>query len=448
MDQTNDVVVIEQQSEYVQRVAGIDVAKASAIMCVRLPVAGRPDSGRRVQRTFAVAARPDSVLDLAGQLAADGVELVVMESTGVYWKLWFLLLEDAGLRVQLVNPRDVKNVPGRPKTDELDAIWPAKLAERGMLRPSFVPPKPVRELRDLTRLRKVFVEDRSVYRRRVADVLEDAFIKIADKDDGLTDLFGASGRDMLDALVAGERDPKALAELARGVLRKKIPKLVRALGGRFTEHHGFQISTLLELHDGLDAKIAGLEARIQTAIADLDPTPPPDAEHPDRMPLIDRLDEIPGVGRDTAAVIIAEVGVDPDTFPTPGHPASWAKVTPRTVQSGAKNTHGPTGKGDRRLKGALTQAAVTIGRTQTFQGARYRRLIKRMPKKKAQVAIARNILEIVWVLIRDPDARYQHLGADWHAQRQDRDRSTRDHVRELQRLGYTVALTEAAAETA
>jgi transposase len=437
-----DEVVLDQSVEYAQRVAGIDIAKASAVVCVRLPHAANP--GRRVQRVGTVPARPQAVLDLAARLVADRVELVVMESTGVYWKLWFFLLEDAGLRVQLVNPRDVRNVPSRPKTDRLDAIWLAKLAERGMLRPSFVPPKPVRRLRDLTRMRKRLVEDRSDYRRRVADVLEDAFIKVADKDDGLTDLFGVSGRAMLDALIAGERDPKTLANLARGKLRPKIPKLEQALAGRFEAHHAWQVQTLLDLHDGLDVAIAELEGRVETAIAEIDPTPPPDADHPDRRPLMDRLDEIPGVGRDTAAVIIAEVGLDPTVFPTGEHLASWAKLTPHTKQSGAKNTSGPTGKGNRWLKGALTQAAMTTGRTKTFLGARYRRLIKRVPKKKAQVAVARNILIIAWVLICDPDARYTDLGADWHTRRHDRARTTREHVRALERLGHTVTLTDAA----
>jgi transposase len=437
-----DEVVLDQSVEYAQRVAGIDIAKASAVVCLRLPHTADP--ARRVQRVSTVPARPHAVMDLAARLVADQVELVVMESTGVYWKLWFFLLEDAGLRVQLVNPRDVRNVPGRPKTDKLDAIWLAKLAERGMLRPSFVPPKPIRRLRDLTRMRKRLVEDRSDYRCQVADVLEDAFIKIADKDDGLTDLFGVSGRAMLDALIAGERDPRALADLARGKLRPKIPKLEQALAGRFEPHHAWQIKTLLGLHDGLEAAISELEARIEAAIAEIDPTPPADDDRPDRRPLMDRLDEISGVGRDTAAVIIAEVGVNPAVFPTGDHLASWAKLTPRTVQSGAKNTHGPTGKGNRWLKGALTQAAMTAGRTTTFLGARYRRLIKRVPKKKAQVAVARNILTIAWVLICDPDARYTDLGADWHTRRQDPVRATREHVRALERLGHTVILTDAA----
>jgi transposase len=442
VDEDDGVVVLDQHVEYAQRVAALDVAKASAMVCTRLPAGKNP--ARRVQKTWKAAAHTAAILQVADHLVCQGVELVVMESTGVFWRPWFFLLEARGLKVWLVNARDVKNVPGRPKTDKLDAIWLAKLAERGMVRPSFIPPEPVRQLRDLTRLRKRLVEERSRHRQQVADVLQDAFIKVADKDEGATDLFGASGRAMLDALIAGERNPQVLADLARGRMRAKIPKLQLALAGRFTDHHADLAAMHLRLHDGLDGEIGLLERKIEAAVVEIDPTPPPDPDHPDRMPLLDRLDEIPGIGRDTAAAIIAETGVDSTVFPTGGHLASWAKLTPRTLQSGARNTHGPTGKGNRWLKTALTQAAVTAGRTNTFLGARYRRLVKRVPKKKAQVAVARNILEIVWVLINDPDARYTDLGPGWHDRHLNADRKTRQAVRDLERLGYAVTLTEAA----
>jgi transposase len=442
MDEYAEVVELEQSVEQVARVAAIDIAKASAMVCTRLPGEKNPD--RRVQKTFAVKATTNAIIELGDHLVCQGVELVVMEATGVFYKPFYFLLEARGLRVQLVNARDVKNVPGRPKTDKLDAIWLAKLAERGMLRASFVPPKPIRQLRDFTRLRRTLIEERSRYRQRIADVLEDACIKLADKDEGATDLFGVSGRLMLGALVAGERNPRALAELARGRMRPKIPALVQALTGKFEQHHADMIGMLLELHDHLDDRIAELTARIEAAITAIDPTPPPDGDHPDRIPLLDRLDEIPGVGRDTAATIIAEIGVDMSVFPTPGHLASWAKLVPRTIQSGAKNTHGGTGKGNRWLKGALAQAAVTAGGTKTFLGARYRRIIKRAPKKKAQVAVARSILEICWYLIDNPDARFHDLGPDWHDLHVDKQRKARRHIRELEHLGYAVSLTEAA----
>jgi transposase len=437
-----EVVELEQQIEQVARVAGIDIAKASAVVTTRLPGERNPD--RRRQRTWAVKATLDAIGELADHLVCQGIELVVMESTSNFWRPFFYVLEDRGLKVWLVNARDVKNVPGRPKTDKLDAIWLAKLAERGMLRASFVPPAPIRALRDLTRLRSTLIRDRSRYRNRIQDVLEDACIKVSDKNDGVSDLFGTSGRAMLDALVAGERNPRTLAELARGRMRVKIPTLVAALTGRFEDRHGQEIGMLLDLHDNLTAKIEELTAKIEAAIAVLDPTPPPDDDHPNRMPLLDRLDEIPGVGRDTAQAIVAEIGVDMSVFPTGGHLASWAKVTPRTIQSGNKNTHGPAGKGNGWLKGPLGQAAMNAGRTKTFLGARYRRIIKHAPKKKAMVAVSRNILEIFWILINDPDARYCDLGVDWHDRHVNRTRKTRQHIRELQNLGYTVTLTAAA----
>ena len=440
MDEHAEAIELEQDVEQVERVAAIDIAKASAMVCTRLPKEGAA-SGRRVQRVWPVEASTNAIVELADHLVCQGVELVVMESTSDYWRCFFYLLEDRGLRVWLVNARDVKNVPGRPKTDKLDAIWLAKLAERGMLRASFVPPKPVRRLRDLTRLRKTLTEDRSRYRQRIEKILEDAQIKVSVV---ATDLFGVSGRSMIDALVAGERCPQALAELARGRMRVKIPTLVQALTGRFEEHHGFLIGLLLEDHDRLTAQIERLTERIETAIAEIDPGPPPDQEHPDRMALLDRLDEIPGLGRTAAQMIVAEIGVDMGVFPTPGHLASWAKLTPRTLQSGATTTHGPTGKGNRWLKSPLAEAAVAAGKTTTFLGARYRRIIKHAPKKKAVVAISRNILELAWHLIQDPDTRYQDLGADWHNRHINHTRKTRQHIRELEHLGYTVTITPAA----
>ncbi|WP_370355624.1 transposase [Catenulispora sp. EB89] len=202
--------------------AAIDIAKASAMVCTRVPSEKNPD--RRVQKTFGVKAITNAIAELGDHLACQGIELVVMEATSDYWRPFFYQLEARGLRCWLVNAREVKNVPGRPKTDKLDAIWLAKLAERGMLRPSFVPPKPIRQLRGLTRLRTALTEDRSRFRNRIEKVLEDACLKVSDKTDGASDLFGVSGRAMLEALVAGERNPTTLAELARGRMRVKIPR--------------------------------------------------------------------------------------------------------------------------------------------------------------------------------------------------------------------------------
>jgi transposase len=442
MEETGEVVELFAEDGRVERVAAIDIGKSQVMVCTRVPAEKNPE--RRVQKTFASGTTMGAIAELAQRLTEAGVGLVVMESTADYWRPFFYVLEAAGLRVWLVNARDVRNVPGRPKTDKLDAIWLAKLAERGMLRPSFVPPKPIRQLRGLTRLRTTLVAERTRHRNQVEKILEDACIKLADKKEAASDIFGVSGRAMLDALVAGERDARVLAELARGRMRAKIPKLVHALTGQFEDHHAYLIKTLLQLHDQLDATVAELDVRIAAAITAIDPAPPPDPQHPDRMPLADRLQEIPGVGPACAQAIIAEVGVDPSVFPTGGHLASWAKLTPRTIQSGNKNTHGPSGKGNGWLKGPLGQAANNASGTKTFLGARYRRIVKHAPAKKAQVAVARNILQIAWILICDPDARYHDLGPDWHDRHVNRTRKTRQAVRELEHLGYTVTITEAA----
>jgi transposase len=259
------------------------------------------------------------------------------------WRPFFYLLEARGLRCWLVNARDVKNVPGRPKTDRLDAIWLAKLAERGMLRASFVPPEPVRQLRDLTRLRTVLTEDRTRYRSRIEKVLEDAQIKVSSV---VSDLFGVSGRAFLAALVAGERSPGALAELARGRLRGKHAALIEALTGRFLEHHAYLIGLLLEDHDRLTAQIDQLTTRIEAAIHEIDPTPPPDDDHPERPGLLARLSEIPGVGPGSAAVIIA----------APSSPARRARTgPPGRATGGSRGTwprrrsrpHGPRPSSER-----------------------------------------------------------------------------------------------------
>lgn len=239
------------------------------------------------------------------------------------------------------------------------------------------------------------------------------------------------------------RDPRALADLARGALRGRRSELVNALTGCFEAHHAFVVTVLLEEHDQITTRVEKVTARIEQLIAAVDPDSPPNPHHPGPLPLIDRLDEIPGIGRTAAQSIIAEVGIDMSAFPTPGHLASWAKLTPRTLQSGARSGHGGIGKGNRWLRGPLGEAAVAASRTHTFLGARYRRLIKRMPKKKALTAIARNILEIAWVLINDPDARFSDLGENWHDQHVSRARKTRQHVRELEHLGYGVTLVPA-----
>ncbi|WP_323182183.1 IS110 family transposase [Kitasatospora purpeofusca] len=437
----------DQADGAVARVAAIDIAKASGVVCMRLPHEER--EGRRVQQVWTVASTTNAVLELGDRLLCQGVQRVVMEATGSYWKPFFYLLEARGLECWLVNAREVKNVPGRPKTDRLDSVWLAKLAERGMVRASFVPPKPVRQLRDLTRTRTAFTQDRTRHKHRVEKLLEDAQIKLSTV---VSDLFGVSGRAMLDALVAGERRPRALADLARGSLVKKREALIEALTGQFEEHHGHLLRILLNTVDHFTEQITELDRRI-TALVDEMTGPPGGDEGDGRTPaavgragreLIKCLDAIPGVGPATAQIILAEIGLDMSRFPSPEHLVSWAKLCPRTIQSGTKNTAGPAGRGNPWLKGALGEAANAAARTDTFLGARYRRIVKRRGHAKALVAVARTILVIAWHLINDPDARYQDLGADWHQRHLNSTRKTRDLVRQLQALGHQVTLAPAA----
>lgn len=436
MTQPPPVEEVEQAEELVERVAAIDIAKASGMICLRLP--HNSVKGKRVQRVWTVAATTNAILELADHLRCQSVTRVVMEATGSYWKPWFFLLEASGLQVWLVNARDVKNVPGRPKTDKLDAIWLAKLTERGMLRASFVPPKPIRQLRDLTRTRTVFTDERSRHKQRVEKILEDAQIKLSTV---ATDIFGVSGRAMMDAMIAGERNPKVLAEMARAGMRKKREALAEALTGNFEDHHAHLIALILKTIDHLTAQIEELSTAIERALSDL-PTPDgPGGGNGSAMGLIGHLDEIPGIGPATAQVILAEVGLDMSVFPTPDHLVSWAKLCPRTIQSGNKNTSGKTGKGNSWLKRALGEAAMAAAKTNTFLGARYRRLVKRKGHAKALVAVARSMLVVIWHLINDPTIRYTDLGADHHQRWTDPVRKTRDLVRQLEALGHEVALT-------
>ncbi|MFD0327133.1 IS110 family transposase [Streptacidiphilus monticola] len=380
----------DQSDGTVARVAAIDIAKATAVICTRVPH-DRVD-GRRVQQVWSVASTTNAILDLGDHLLCQGIERVVMEATGSYWKPFFYLLEARGLECWLVNAREVKNVPGRPKTDKLDAVWLAKLAERGMVRASFVPPKPVRHLRDLTRTRTTFTQDRTRLKHRTEKLLEDAQIKLSTV---VSDLFGVSGRAMMDALAAGQHHPRTLADLAKGSLVHKKPALIEALTGQFEDHHGQLLRVLLDTVDHYTRQIQHLDQRITALLAEL-----AGPHHPD---LLARLDAIPGVGPATAQVILAEIGLDMSRFPTPEHLVSWAKLCPRTIQSGAKNTTGPTGRGNPWLKGALGEAANAAARTDTFLGARYRRIVKRRGHAKALVAVARSILVIAWHLLNDPD---------------------------------------------
>jgi transposase len=411
----------------IERVAALDIGKAELMCCVRVP-ADRP-RGRRLQEVKPYSTMTRSLLRMADRLAELGVSRVVMEATSDYWKPVFYLLEARGFEVWLVNARDVKHLPGRPKTDRLDAVWLCKVAERQMIRPSFVPPPPIRRLRDLTRYRIDLVNSRGAEKNRVEKLLEDACIKLSVV---ASDIFGVSGRDMMAALIAGERDPKVLAQLARSRMRTKITVLEEAFTGHFTNHHAFLLQRMLARVDAISADIAAIDARIGEVI---DPF----------AQAVARLDDIPGVGPTAAAVLIAEIGVDMSRFPTPGHLAAWARFAPGVKESaGRKKGNATTGHGNRYLARILGEAAVGAARTNTFLGERYRRIAKRRGRKRALVAVGRSILVITWHLLSDPEATYHDLGPGFYHTRTGTDRARRNHVRQLEALGYTVTLEPAA----
>jgi transposase len=417
----------QETEEIIQRIAALDIGKATLTCCIRVP--GEGERGRRLQEVQTYQTMTRSLLVLADRLAGLGVTRVVMEATSDYWKAPFYLLEAHGLECWLVNARDVKHLPGRPKTDRLDAVWLCKVAERQMLRPSFVPPPPIRRLRDLTRYRADLVGVRTAEKNRVEKLLEDAQIKLSVV---ASDIFGVSGRAMLEALVAGERDPKALAQLARTRLRTKLSQLTEAFTGHFTDHHAFLLATMLGRIDQASADIAALEAKLEEQIAPF-------------QQAAERLDEITGVGRTAAHVIIAEIGIDMGRFPTPAHLASWARYAPGVKQSAGKaKGNSATGHGNPYLARVLGEAAVSAGRTNTFLGERYRRIARRRGKKRAIVAVGRSILIIIWHLLTDPTARFCDLGPDYYDTRSNAERAKRTHIRQLEALGYKVTLQPAA----
>lgn len=418
--------IVEELAGLVARAAALDIGKASLTACVRVPHDSKP--GARCQEIRTCATTTRSLLELRDWLICQGVSLCVMEATSSYWKPPFYLLEDA-VECWVVNARDVKNVPGRPKTDKLDAIWLAKLAERGMLRPSFIPPPWQRELRDLCRYRRTLTQERTREKQRAEKLLEDTQIKLSSV---ISDIFGVSGRDMLEALIAGQRDPHALAAMARGSMRGKNSVLREALTGQFRDHHGYLLRMMLDRVDALTAQIETLTERIDAAIA-------PFAHQ------VAQLDEIPGVGRTGAQELIAEIGVDMTRFPTAGHLVSWAKFAPLARQSAGKSKPGSTGKGSPWIGGTLGEAGIGAARTKTFLGSRYHRIARRRGKQRALVAAGNSILTIAWHLLSDPDAHFTDLGPDWH-DRLAPIRRKRQLIAELERLsGKKVTLQDTAA---
>ncbi|OYO04478.1 IS110 family transposase [Enemella evansiae] len=421
----------DDDEQIIQRVAALDIGKAELVCCVRLPAP--PGHKRRVQEVTTHTTMVGALTELANRLVELGVERVVMEATSDYWRAPFYLFAAHGLQPWLVNAKDVHHLPGRPKTDRLDAVWLCKVAERQMLRPSFVPEARIRRLRDLTRYRVDLVGARTSEKNRVEKLLEDACIKLSVV---ASDIFGVSGREMLDAIIAGDRDPKRLAEMARARLRAKIPDLEEAFAGlqlgTFDDHHRFLLTRMLARIDQADRDIAALDAQIEQHLA-----PFADAAA--------RIDEIPGIGARNAAAILAEIGTDMAQFPTAAHLASWARFTPGIKSSAGKTKgNGSTGHGNRYLARAISEAAIDCRHTKTFLGARYRRLVRRRGKKRAMIAVGRSILTIIWHLLNDPDTTFHDLGADYYDTQASTTAKQRNHIKGLEALGYKVILQPAA----
>jgi transposase len=402
-----------------ERCAALDVHKRQVTACARVP----DRKGKRAELRAEFETMTPDLLALRDWLKGLGVTHVAMEATGVYWKPVYYLLED-DFELLLVNAQHVKNVPGR-KTDVADAQWLCQLLEHGLLRASFVPPKPIRELRDLTRYRKSLIGERQREANRLQKLLEDANIKLASV---ATRTLGASGRAMLAELCEGRNDPEALAELARGKLRKKIPELRRALEGRFSPHHALIVSRLLAHVDYLDETIAELSTEIEGRLR------PFERE-------VELLCTIPGVAQRTAEVILAELGPDMSRFPDHRHAASWAAICPGNDESAGKRKTGKTRKGDRWLRTALIEAANSAaGRTRnTYLNAQYVRIKRRRGHSKAIVAVAHSILVSAYHVLRD-GVPYDDLGGDYFLNRERPERLTRHLVRQLERLGQRVTL--------
>ena len=404
-----------------ERCAGLDVHKRQVVACIRMPGEHGKSSG--VVRTFGTTT--PQLLELLSWLTDHRIGKVAMESTGVYWRPVYHVLEGSVDEILLVNAQHVKAVPGR-KTDVKDCEWLAQLLEHGLLRGSFVPPEPIRDLRDLTRFRKTLIQERSSHVNRIAKTLELANIKLGSV---ATDIMGKSGRAMMQALIDGERDPQQLADLSLGVLRKKRDALEPALTGRVRDHHAFLLRQQLKVVDDLEQRIQELDVRIDECIR-------PFADE------VAHLCTIPGVRHRTAEALIAEIGVDMTRFPTAAHLASWAKLCPGNNQSGDKRRSASIGKGNSWVKATLVEAAWAASRTKrSYYQAQFNRLRARRGPKKAVTAVAHSILQACWHILQ-ANTEHRDLGRTYF-ESLDRNRLRRHHIKRLKDLGFTVTVEAA-----
>ena len=420
---------VEGEPLFCERAAGIDIGKQVAAVTIRVP--GESREGGRQQETREFGTTRGQLLALADWLRCRGVEKAGMESTSDYWKPVFFLLEREGFECVLYQASQVKALPGRPKTGKLDSVWLARVTGAGSLAGSFVPPGEIRRLRTRTRYRRKLVQMRTAQKERCEKLPEDAHLKLSSV---ASDIHGVSGRAMLRAVIAGERRPEVLAQMALGRMRPKIARLEEALDcSFFTPGHAFILQMMLDSIDELTAQVAVLDERIAVL-----------CEPYERQ--VAQLDGIPGFGVTAARDLIAEIGVDMSAFATAGHLCSRARVAPRARESGKRKGRSATGRGSPYIGGALGETAASAGRTQAFLGAKLRRLCKHMPKKKAQGAIMRTQLVIARALLSDPQAEYQDLGTGYCEQRAGTRRQARGHIRAIERLGYKVTLEPLAPE--
>jgi transposase len=411
---------------YRDRVCGIDIGKEQMAATIRVPSDKDPARRAAETRTFATTKR--GVLALADWLRCWQVPAVVMEATGDYWKGPFYRLEAEGFECVLADARQVKNLPGRPKRDPADSRWLAACFERGAVRACFVAAPEFRIIRLHTRYRRDLTAERTREKQRAEKLLESAAIKLSSV---LSDLHGVTGRDIMARLIAGERNPKVLAQLARTAARRKIGELEAALDGAefFTGHHAALLAAMLDRIDQIDAGISKLSEVIEQLVA-------PYEEQ------LAQAESMPGWGRRAAQDAIAETGPDMTRFPTPAHLVSWAGRAPLDHQSGARKGRATTKKGNKYLAALTGEAAASAGRTQTREGARHRRLARRIGKLKAQVATGNTQLKVYHVLLSHPGMRYQDLGPDYYERRAQTRRKIGYHVRELESLGLDVTLAQ------